>query len=216
LGLYAGETRTVVFMYPILAWIGVMSLGYVFGSLYGKEVDADHRRKILLRIGFAAIGLFAVLRGINIYGDLVPWTVQERGGIYTFLSFMNVTKYPPSLLFLLITLGPAMLFLALIEGIQNRFTDWMVVFGRVPFFYYIIHVFVIHLAAIVGLLITGGDWKIMIVGKDLFFVGFGDYGYPLYVTYLVWIGVVVLLYFPSRAYMRYKLNNKDKAWLTYL
>ena len=216
MGLYANETRTVVFMYPILAWIGVMSLGYVFGSLYGKEVDARYRRKVLLRIGFAAIGLFAILRGINVYGDLVPWSVQERGGVYTFLSFMNVAKYPPSLLFLLITLGPAMLFLALIEGIQNRFTDWMVVFGRVPFFYYIIHVFVIHLAAIVGLLITGGDWEIMIIGKDLFFVGFGDYGYPLYVTYLVWIAVVILLYFPSRAYMRYKLSNKDKAWLTYL
>ena len=67
-----------------------------------------------------------------------------------------------------------------------------------------------------GLLITGGDWEIMIIGKDLFFVGFGDYGYPLYVTYLVWIAVVILLYFPSRAYMRYKLSNKDKAWLTYL
>ena len=109
-----------------------------------------------------------------------------------------------------------MIFLALIEGVQNRFTGWMVVFGRVPFFYYIIHVFVLHLAAIIGLLITGGDWTIMIIGRDLFFTGFGDYGYPLYVTYLVWIAVVVLLYFPCRSYMNYKLNNKDKTWLTYL
>ncbi len=216
MGMYIGENRNIMFMYPILAWIGVMSLGYVFGGLYNKQVDARYRRLVLLRIGWAAIILFVIIRGLNSYGDLFPWVEQERGNVYTFLSFMNVTKYPPSLLFILITLGPAMIFLALIEGIQNRFTGWMVVFGRVPFFYYIIHVFVLHLAAIIGLLITGGDWTIMIIGRDLFFTGFGDYGYPLYVTYLVWIAVVVLLYFPCRSYMKYKLNNKDKTWLTYL
>ena len=209
--------RIVMFHYPIIPWIGVMALGYTFGRLYDKGVEASRRKTWLLRMGFGALALFALVRGLNVYGDLVPWSVQARGPVYTFLSFMNVHKYPPSLLYLLITLGPAMLFLHGIESVQNRFTKWMVVFGRVPFFYYVIHVFVIHLAAIIGLLLTGGDWTIMILGTEFFTQGsLNGYGYPLYITYLVWIGVVVVLYFPSRAYMRYKLSNKDKAWLSYL
>ena len=206
----------ILFFYPILPWIGVMALGYVFGRLYDRGMEAPTRRKWLLRMGLGAIGLFLLLRGLNVYGDLTPWTVQERGPFYTFLSFLNVNKYPPSLDFMLVALGPAFLFLVAIESVKNRFTEWMVVFGRVPFFYYVIHVFVIHLAAIIGLLLTGGDWTIMIVGPEVFSGGWAGYGYPLYVTYLVWIGVVVLLYFPCRAYMRYKLSNKDKAWLSYL
>jgi len=209
--------RMVLFYYPILPWIGVMSLGYAFGRLYDRGMEAASRKKWLLGLGLSALALFALLRGLNIYGDLVPWAVQERGPLYTFLSFLNVNKYPPSLDYVLVTLGPAMLFLWGIESVKNRFTQWMVVYGRVPFFYYVIHVFVIHLAAVIGLLLTGGDWTIMIIGPELITeTAWANYGYPLYVTYLVWIGVVVLLYFPSRAYMRYKLANKDKAWLSYL
>ena len=208
--------RMVLFHYPIIPWIGVMSLGYAFGRLYDRSVEAALRKKWLLQMGLGALGLFLLLRGLNVYGDLHPWTVQERGPFYTFLSFLNVNKYPPSLDFMLVALGPAFLFLAAIEPVKNRFTQWMVVFGRVPFFYYVVHVFVIHLAAIAGLLLTGGDWTIMIIGPEVFAGGWAGYGYPLYVTYLVWIGVVVVLYFPCRAYMRYKLSNKDKAWLSYL
>ncbi len=215
-GMASYGDHVVLFYYPVLAWVGVMSLGFAFGTFYDRERSAAFRKKWLLRIGVGAIALFFVLRGLNVYGDLFRWESIDRGGFYTFLSFMNVTKYPPSLLFVLITLGPAMLFLVAIENVQNRLTDWLLVFGRVPFFYYVIHVFVIHLAAVIGLLITGGNWRIMIVDASLFTGLWDGYGYPLYVTYLVWIGVVILLYFPSRAYMRYKLQNKHKAWLSYM
>ncbi len=209
--------RVVLFQYPVLAWVGVMSLGFAFGWFYERERTAGFRRKWFLRLGLGALALFFVLRGLNVYGDLFRWEEIDRGGFYTFLSFMNVTKYPPSLLYVLITLGPALLFLIAIENVQNRFTDWLLVFGRVPFFYYVLHVLVIHVAALIGVLITGGDWRIMIIDDSVFTGGlWDDYGYPLYVTYLVWIAVVVILFYPSRAYMRYKLQNKHKAWLSYL
>jgi len=202
--------------YPVLPWIGVMALGYCFGEFYTKDFDVSVRKKWLLRLGLGAIILFLILRSTNVYGDLVPWTTQKNT-TYTILSFLNVTKYPPSLSFLLITLGPALLFLNATETIKNKFTDFFLVFGRVPFFYYILHILIIHFFALLGLLITGGDWRIMILSGDVFTNGkLGSYGYPLWVVYLIWIGIVLLLYPLSKRYMIYKTNNKDKWWLSYL
>ena len=147
---------------------------------------------------------------------MTPWAVQDEA-TYTILSFLNVTKYPPSLLFLLITLGPAILFLYIAENWRNAVADFFLVFGRVPFFYYVIHVFVIHVAAMIGLLITGKDWKLMILSNDTIESGvLSDYGYSLGVVYLVWIGIVLFLYPFSKWYMTYKANNRDKWWLSYL
>ena len=202
--------------YPVLPWIGVMALGYCFGGLYVKDFDVSIRKKWLLRLGIGATVLFFFLRGINIYGDLVPWSTQKNA-IYTIMSFLNVTKYPPSLSFLLVTLGPALLFLYATETVKNRITDFFLIFGRVPFFYYILHILFIHLFALLGLLITGGDLKIMILDERDFTSGIlGSYGYPLWVAYLIWIGIVLLLYPLSKKYMIYKANNKDKWWLSYL
>ena len=128
------ESRFIFFNYPILAWIGVMALGYCFGGFYKKDFDAAIRKKWLLRLGVGAIVLFFILRGLNIYGNLTPWAVQKNG-IYTFLSFMNITKYPPSLLYVLFTVGCGILFLFFIENIKNKITDFLLAFGRVPFFY---------------------------------------------------------------------------------
>ena len=206
----------VIVEYPVLPWIGVMALGYCFGGFYAKDFDVSKRKKWLLRLGTGAIVLFFVLRSINIYGDPVPWSMQKNM-IYTVLSFFNVTKYPPSLSFLLITLGPALLFLYSTETSKNRFTGFFVVFGRVPFFYYILHVLFIHLFALLGVLFTEGDWKIMILDERVFTSSiYAGYGYPLWVAYLIWIGVVLLLYPLSKKYMNYKANNKDKWWLSYL
>jgi uncharacterized membrane protein len=210
------ENFVLVVGYPVLPWIGVMALGYCFGGFYSKDFDVATRKKWLLSLGLGAIVLFLILRGTNVYGDLVPWTTQKNA-TYTILSFLNVTKYPPSLSFLLITLGPALLFLYATETIKNKFTDFFLVFGRVPFFYYILHLLVIHLFALLGLMITGGDWRIMILTGDVFTSGkLGSYGYPLWVVYLIWIGIVLLLYPLSKRYMTYKANNKDKWWLSYL
>ena len=203
-------------MYPIIPWIGVMALGYVFGTLYSYGFSEIRRGKWLFSLGIGSIALFFVLRLTNIYGDPSPWEVQESG-LFSILSIFNVTKYPPSLLFILITLGPAFIFLYLTEAIKNRITSFFLVFGRVPFFYYLLHVFVIHLAALLGLIITGGDWELMIIKKNSIFSGqFLGYGYPLIVVYMVWIFIVILLYFPSKRYMEYKIQNRHKWWLSYL
>ncbi len=210
------EKFVLIVGYPVLPWIGVMALGYCFGGFYSKDFDVATRKKWLLRLGLGAIVLFLILRGTNVYGDLVPWTTQ-KSATYTILSFLNVTKYPPSLSFLLITLGPAFLFLYWTETIKNKFTDFFLVFGRVPFFYYILHILIIHFFALLGLLITGGNWRMMILTGDVLTSGRLDsYGYPLWVVYLIWIGIVLLLYPLSKKYMTYKVNNKDKWWLSYL
>lgn len=210
------SSRMVVFHYPIIPWIGVMALGYVFGSLYIKDFDVNIRKKWLLRLGLGAIALFFIIRGLNIYGDLSPWAIQDTS-TKTILSFFNITKYPPSLVFILITLGPAILFLYWVEKIKNKITDFFLVFGRVPLLYYFAHVFVLHLFAIIGILIFGGDWQEMILNGQRFMSGnLATYGYSLFVVYVVWISVILLLYPICKKYMIYKANNKDKWWLSYL
>ncbi|MCG2459251.1 heparan-alpha-glucosaminide N-acetyltransferase domain-containing protein [Flavobacteriaceae bacterium F89] len=214
--LVFGPNSAFLIQYPLIPWIGVMALGYCFGAFYQKDFDPTLRKKWLLRLGFGALALFLVLRGSNLYGDLVPWSVQDSWA-KSVISFFNVTKYPPSLLYLCITLGPALLFLQAIENIKNKYTDFFLVFGRVPLFYYFLHVFVIHVLAIAGMLVFGGDLQAMILtaksfmGQDLV-----TYGYSLFVVYLMWIGVILLLYPICKKYMVYKANNKDKWWLSYL
>jgi len=208
--------NSIGFWYPIIPWIGLITLGYCFGRLYTRDFNTEIRKKWLLLIGLGSIALFFILRGINIYGDLVPWSTQ-KDLTYTILSFFNVSKYPPSLDFLLITIGPALLFLYGIETIKNKLTNFFLAFGRVPLFFYFLHVFVIHVFAIIGMLIFGGNWQDMIITLE----GFNNaklatYGYSLFVVYIVWIGIILLLYPFCKKYMIYKANNKDKWWLSYL
>jgi uncharacterized membrane protein len=211
------DHRMIGFYYPILPWIGVMSLGYLFGNFYGKDFDVALRKRWLLRFGFGAIVLFLIIRGINVYGDLVPWT-EQKNATYTFLSFMNVSKYPPSLAYILVTLGPGMLFLYATENIQNKITRFFLVFGRVPFFYYVLHIFIIHLAALLLLIALGDDWTKMILTSEFLSPNspLNGYGYSLGITYLVWIIIVLLLYYPCLKYMKYKAAHRDKWWLSYL
>jgi uncharacterized membrane protein len=210
------STFNVGIWYPIIPWVGVMGLGYCFGSFYQSGYDVQLRKKWLLRLGVGSILLFLILRGINVYGDPIPWSVQKNG-TFTIMSFFNVYKYPPSLLFLLITIGPGFLFLYATETIQNKITDFFLVFGRVPFFYYVLHIFLIHAGAMLGLMITGGNWKDMILDNAAFETNkLASYGYSMVVVYLVWIGIVLLLFPICKKYMKYKVNNKDKWWLSYL
>ncbi|MFI0427890.1 DUF1624 domain-containing protein [Mariniflexile sp. HMF6888] len=210
------SNRLIGIYYPILPWVGVIILGYSFGLFYVKNFSASIRKKWLLIMGLTAITLFFIIRGSNVYGDLVPWTIQDTS-TKTILSFFNVSKYPPSLSYLLITLGPALLFLYGIETVKNKFTDFFLVFGRVPLFYYFLHVFVIHVLAIIGILIFDGNWQDMILTAEAFQnANLINYGYSLMVVYMVWAGVIILLYFPSKKYMVYKATNKDKWWLSYL
>ncbi|MDN3642734.1 heparan-alpha-glucosaminide N-acetyltransferase domain-containing protein [Lutimonas halocynthiae] len=208
--------RMISFYYPVLPWIAVMALGYCFGFLYHKKYDANKRKKILLILGFSTISLFLLLRVINLYGDMAPWS-RQKDLVFTILSFLKVSKYPPSLLYILITIGPTFIVLYLLEGIQSKVTDFLLVFGRVPFFYYVLHIFFIHSAALLTLFVLGKDWRLMIFDSTSFSTNkLADYGYSLGIVYLVWVLIVASLYPLCKKYMRYKLNNPQKWWLSYL
>jgi uncharacterized membrane protein len=206
-----------IIVYAFLPWTGVMMLGYCFGKLYQNGFDPALRKKILLRLGIGLIALFVVLRFSNLYGDPVPWSEQPRGSVYTFLSFLNLNKYPPSLLFLCMTIGPGMLFLAFIEKVQNGFTRVMNVYGRVPMLYYILHFYIIHILVVITFYAQGFTNKDIIPEGAPFLFKPNGLGFGLLGVYAVWIFVVAVLYPICKKYDRYKTAHaKEKWWLSYL
>ena len=216
-GFFNWAGRNVFVGYPVLPWIGVMALGYCLGSLYSPAWDAVKRKKILLTIGFSAIALFILLRFFNIYGDAAHWS-RQSSPLYSFLSFIKTSKYPPSLLYILMTLGPAILILAVTEKINNPLSRIVSVYGRVPLFYYLLHIYLIHLLAMLASeFFTNVDWSNWILQQPLWFNdSLKGYGFSLGIVYLVWLAVVISLYPLCKWYDRYKANNKDKWWLSYL
>jgi hypothetical protein len=191
-------------------------LGYVFGGLYAGSVDVAVRRRTLMIIGGTAVAAFLLIRGLNGYGDPAPWSGQAQG-ITTFLSFLKVTKYPPSLAYVLMTIGPAMLFLAWSEQWRGRLTEALVTIGRVPFFYYIAHLYLIHALAFIGLAVQGFPLSHMVITPSILFSDvLLPYGYPLWVVYAVWTVVVLLLYPLCRWYGNHRARNRVKWWLSYL
>jgi uncharacterized membrane protein len=214
-GIQISESTFLYFAYPVIPWIGLIVLGYSFGSLYTRGFDINTRKKWLLRLGLSSVILFFILRGANVYGDLAPWSMQDTT-TKTILSFFKVTKYPPSLAYLLITIGPSLLFLYSIETIKNKLTDFILVFGRVPLFYYFLHVFVIHVTAIIVLILLNDNWRELLKANGNPISTLTKNGYSLFIVYIVWIAIIILLYFPSKKYMTYKATNKDKWWLSYL
>lgn len=202
--------------YPIIPWIAVMSLGYCFGKLYDPTFGQAKRRKILNIFGVSAIVLFFIVRGLNQYGDLAPW-IQYPTVIQTMMSFLAATKYPPSLSYLLMTLGPAFLFLANSENLKGRIVNFFSTFGRVPFFYYILHLYLIHILAMLAAEITGFGWKSMIMTDWVILIPeLKGFGFDLWAVYLIWIFVIATLYPLCKRFDVYKLNHKEKWWLSYL
>jgi len=203
--------------YHVIPWVGVMTLGYCLGGLYAKDFDPVKRRKILLRIGVSSWILFIIIRSINVYGDLYTWTSQASP-MLTLLSFLNVHKYPPSLDYLLVTEGFAMIFLSATENVSNRFTKFISVYGRVPMFYYLCHLLLIHLGAMLAAVLTGYHWYDM-VSFDTWITElprFKGYGFSLGAVYLIWIALILILYPLCRKYDSYKSRHKEKWWLSYL
>ncbi|HEX8748910.1 MAG TPA: heparan-alpha-glucosaminide N-acetyltransferase domain-containing protein [Pyrinomonadaceae bacterium] len=199
-------------MYPLIPWIGVMAAGYSFGQIF--KLEAEKRRRVLLCLGLALTLLFVVIRAENLYGDPRPWRGQENP-LWTFFSFINCQKYPPSLLFLLMTLGPAIASLAFFERVNLKPRAWaraFIVFGRVPLFYYVLHLFVIHGLAVAVAFIQYGP-KL----REAFQTGRPpeDYGYALPVVYLVWVGIILALYPICRWFANVKRRRKE-AWLSYI
>jgi len=195
----------------------VMALGYCLGSVFANGFDAAKRKKILLWLGSASLVLFIILRGINIYGDLYPWT-QQLTPLYSFLSFINISKYPPSLDYLLVTEGFALLFLAITENISNRLTKFISVYGRVPMFYYLVHIFLIHLGAMGAAVLNGYHWTDMTGFTSWidYMPNLKGYGFPLGIVYGIWVTIVLILYPFCKMYDGYKSRHKEKWWLSYL
>jgi uncharacterized membrane protein len=202
--------------YPILPWAGIMLLGYCFGSIYLPSYDPQKRKRLLLQLGTVSILVFVVLRFVNSYGDPSSWQSQPNG-VYTFLSFINLTKYPPSLMYILVMLGISFIFLSFAEKIKGKLSQYVVSLGRVPMFFYIVHIYLIHILALIAALATGFSVSDMTFttwitdSKNL-----KGYGFNLLVVYVVWISVVLLLYPLCLWYEHYKANHKEKWWLSYL
>jgi uncharacterized membrane protein len=204
----------VIVIYPLVPWIGVMAAGYAFGRLY--DFDAQRRRRLLLIIGGTATALFVILRAIDVYGDPLQYSTQKNT-LFTFLSFLNTTKYPPSLLFLLMTLGPSILVLAVFE--KGRGGGWLreffVTFGRVPLFFYLLQWPTAHLISLLLHLAFGKPTAWLFQTPIDWIDGLPPKGFNLGVVYLCWIGGVLLLYPLCKWFAGVKQRRKD-WWLSYL
>jgi uncharacterized membrane protein len=188
-----------------------MALGYVFGEV--MALDALQRRRWLVLAGGALVFGFVVLRATNLYGDPMPWTVQ-KDALFTVFSFVNCEKYPPSLCYLLMTLGPALLALAALEGRDGPLVRPLVVFGRVPLFYYLLHLPLIALTALGLALARFGPQAFEFLSNPA--SAPENIGFGLPVVYAVWVGIVLVLYLPCLRFMELRRRRKDEwPWLSY-
>lgn len=197
-----GGLIDVKISYPVLPWIGVILLGYCAGPLYAHTRDSDDRKQWLIGLGLACVALFAILRGLNIYGETLPWQ-QFSSTAQTAMSLFNVTKYPPSLSFLLITLAVMFFGLWLFERPLNRFSNALRVYGSVPMFFYILHLYVLLILYTVGNAIWGTNQGSYFGVNDITWV------------WLISVVLAVALYWPTKAFSDYKRVAK-KPWLKYL
>ena len=206
--------RIIFVTYALIPWIGVTAAGYGLGQIYSWP--SLRRKAFLFPLGIGLTAAFVVLRGINVYGDPLPWSTQ-RSAAFTALSFLNTTKYPPSLLYLLMTLGPAMLFLWAVDAGTPAWLRPALIIGKVPMFYYLLHIPLIHLLAIAVCYARYGRVHWMFESPSL-----GEFpitkppgwGYSLPIIYLVWAVVVITLYPLCRWFAELKRRRND-AWLSY-
>jgi len=195
----------LIVLYPLIPWIGVMAAGYALGPLF--RLKRETRVRQLFAIGALTTVGFVLLRATNLYGDPTPWAVQN-GVLATVLSFINCEKYPPSLLFLAMTLGPALMLVAVSDGARGIIAGWITTFGRVPLFYYIAHIYLLHASAIVFAQITTGAGFAASHKPD-------GYGLGLAGIYTVWLAVVILLY-PLCYWFAAIKRRRVEWWWTYL
>jgi uncharacterized membrane protein len=205
-----------IISYPIIPWLGVMLTGYGLGSWYAKQIDSTSRQKWLLTAGISCLIAFSVLRFINVYGDPAPWSMQPNNW-FTFLSFLNTTKYPVSLLFMLMTTGPLLLLLSLLEKFNSNVFQPLKTIGRVPLFYFIVHFYWIHALALISYMIKTGKSFLEI---DFHFAkSFGgitpESGFTLPWVLLIWIVIVLLMYPLCKGYDTIKTRNPSSL-LRYL
>ena len=209
-GFYSfGANHGMFILYPLVPWIGVMAAGYAFGTLF--KLEPAIRKTWFIRIGLGSLILFVLLRYFNIYGDPFPWKVQATW-YQNVMAFVKCQKYPPSLLYILMTLGISILALAGLENVNNKVSRIFMVYGRVPMFYYVLHLYTIHISQIVVALLSGVTVQQLLSGaidKQ------GLWGFSLPIVYLVWLSIVAALYFPCKWFMGVKQRRKD-WWLSYI
>jgi uncharacterized membrane protein len=227
----------IVVAYPIIPWLGIMLTGFIAGRWF--ERPAPERKRLFLSAGLIALGLFVLLRFINAYGDPDPWSAQ-KSPLFTLLSFLNVTKYPPSLLFSLLTLGGLFLVLAAAERPApcqavaqqpasnpsdsqslpsgqpaNPLSRILSIYGRVPLFYFIVHFYLIHLLVILVAFAQGFTLTKISFGAFQFGPPVTAGSLPIWCIYPIWIAVVTIMYPLSRSYGRYKSSHPEKKFLRY-
>jgi uncharacterized membrane protein len=213
--ILANPQHSVFVAYPLIPWVGVTAAGFGLGQIY--DWTSARRKVFLLRLGIALAAAFLVLRGINVYGDPFRWAPQKSAA-FTVLSFLNATKYPPSLLFLLMTLGPAMIFLWAVDARTPQFLHPALVIGKVPMFYYLLHFLLIHVLAVIVCFARYGavHWMFESSGIGQFpFTPPPGWGFSLPVIYLFWVSVVLVLYPLCRWFAALKQRRGD-LWLSYL
>ena len=217
-GAFPFAGRVFIAAYQLVPWFAVMSLGYCLASVYSWE--PARRRRFLWRAGIAMTIAFLVLRVVNVYGDPSRWAWQPSA-VFTVLSFLNTTKYPPSLIFLLMTLGPALMFLSWADDRRLSRSNPLIVFGRVPLFYFVMHFFAAHAAIVLLSIAKYGTGALGYMFQPVPSMGGPaqafppGFGYDLWVAYAVWIAIVVLLYPVCRWFAGVKERNRG-WWLSYL
>jgi uncharacterized membrane protein len=214
-GIYPlSADHSLFIFYPFLAWTGVMILGYCFGKFYMHDVMNRHKRTMIL--GVALVIFFICVRLADVYGDPLHWSVQDTS-LHTLFSFINTQKYPPSLLYTCMTIGPALILLGALGDATNKFIRFVTVYGRVPLFYYILHFYLLHLISAIMFIARGHTFAEGAKGIEQVPFKFqvpGE-GYGLSVVYLVWLCVVLALYPLCRWYSNYKLVHK-RWWVSYI
>jgi uncharacterized membrane protein len=218
---FGPDGPSLIVLYSIIPWIGVMAAGYAFGVIL--TLEPGRRDRICLRLGLGATALFLVLRGFNLYGDPQPWTASGHWGgpngpvMPALLAFLNTTKYPASFLFLLMTLGPTVALIPLLERGRSVVSRWLTVFGRVPFFFYMLHIPLIHaLALLVSRIRDGAVSPWLFTNHPMGNPPPPDgYMWGLGTLYVVWAGAIAILYFACRWFGDLKARRHD-AWLSYL
>ncbi len=204
--------------YPLIPWVAVMALGFCFGPVL--EMPPARRRGVLFRLGVATTIAFLLVRGLNVYGDPSRWAWQSTAA-YTVLSFLNTTKYAPSLAFLLMTLGPALIVLSAFDRMTFSRTNPLIVFGRVPLFYFVLHFIAAHAAAFALAVVTYGTAAFSFMWQPVPSMGGpaqsfpSNFGWDLWVAYAVWIAIVAGLYPLCRWFAGVKERRRD-WWLSYL
>lgn len=211
-GFWAGPVGPLTILYSLIPWVGVMALGYSFGPIVTRP--PARRDRLCLAIGLGAIVLFLMLRGFNLYGEPRPWS-SER--VPAFLSFLNTTKYPASLQFLLMTLGPTIALIPAMERLEGPIAAFLETFGRVPFFFYLLHIPLIHVLAIVVSMIRMGTISPWLFANHPSGNGPPPDGYmwSLQLLYFVWAIAILILYFACRWFARVKRTRSD-WWLRYI